>query len=80
MIFDLKWWWLIYERCSDCDEPNCLMCQSGRHLTLRMVQSAAMPDNALIGPADSKENLLARLGPLFRVDDDGQIYFHVSDE
>lgn len=71
-------WWIVYERCADCIETECLTCRSDRHLTLRAVQAQDAPPNALIGPCDSPAQALARLGPLFRIDENGQMYFHVE--
>ncbi len=79
MTVPLLPWWIVYERCANCVEENCLLCHLDRHLTLRAVQAQNVPDNALIGPCESKEVLLKRLGAnVFKFDEQGEMYLDIE--
>ena len=75
-------WWVVYERCDDCDLAYCLQCRRvDRKLTLRLVEAdeEARPANSLNGPDDSPEVMLRRMGQYFGFDPEtGVMYFKVD--
>lgn len=73
-------WWLVYERCDDCDLESCLQCKRvDRQLTLRRVEADEMPQDSLNGPCASAQEILTRIGEFFSFDEDtGIMYFKVE--
>lgn len=70
-------WWLVYERCDDCTEHDCLQCRrEKRSLTLRMVQAEERPANSLNGPCLTPQEMMDRIGEFFVLDEaTGKINF-----
>ena len=75
-------YWLIYERCDQCEEESCLQChRSDRSLTLRVVERDSPPKNSLDGPCAVPQEILQRMSEFFAFDENtGKMYFKVSDE
>jgi len=73
-------WWLIYERCEDCELRSCLQCKRiDRRLTLRKVESDEMPLNSLNGPCLDAQEILERIGEFFAFDErTGLMYFRLE--
>lgn len=73
-------WWLVYEQCPACTEPDCLQChRADRRLTLRAVQAEEMPRNSLNGPCLTPAEMLHRMGEFFTFDPEtGLMHFKVS--
>jgi hypothetical protein len=73
-------WWVVYERCDDCQEASCLQCRrADRRLTLRVVNAEDRPEAALNGPCETPEVMLKRMGEYFGFDQEtGIMYFRVD--
>ncbi len=73
-------YWMVYERCNDCDVPNCLQCQRAeRRMTLRVIEADEMPEATLNGPCATSEELLKIIGQYFDFDrETGFMYFKVE--
>jgi hypothetical protein len=70
-------WWLVYERCDDCQD-SCLICRrEDRSLTLRVVEADDIPENSLNGPCENSAIILRRIGEYFEFAEDGKMYFRV---
>lgn len=69
--------YLTFEPCPDCIAKNCLQCVlTDRRLTIRAVQSETPPLNALNGPCETSQDLLAHMARFFDFDPEtGIMYF-----